>query len=83
MALTPYERKLRLKRGSITSIAKRTRRAQPHVSLVVSGQRRDAVVEKEVARRIGLPVEAVFEPAEPRPFPVHLPPAGALTLAER
>lgn len=55
MPLTRWERKSRLKHGDVNSIAKRTRRAASHVSLVISGKRRDRVVEREAARRMKPP----------------------------
>ncbi len=63
MALTKWERKAKLRYGAVTSIARRCRRSKGHVSSVISGPRRDAVVEREVARRMKLPVVAVFGPA--------------------
>jgi hypothetical protein len=64
MSLTKYERKERLGPGAITRVARRTRRSIGHVSQVVRGLRRDPKVEREVARRIGLPVEEVFPAIE-------------------
>lgn len=60
MAMTAIERKAALGYGTATKIAKRTRRSLGHVSQVISGTRRDAKVEAEVAARIGKPVDEVF-----------------------
>lgn len=60
MPLSRIERKERLGFGGQKKIARRTKRTRGHVSQVVNGSRRDAVVERAVARAIGLPVEEVF-----------------------
>jgi hypothetical protein len=62
MPLTKSERKERLGHGAITKIARKTRRTIGHVSEVVRGLRRDPKVEREVARRLELPMEDVFPP---------------------
>lgn len=61
MALTRWERKERLGHGAVKEIAAATERSEAHVSRVVNGHRRDRVVEVAVARRLQLPVDAVFE----------------------
>lgn len=63
MALTADERKNKLGRGKAAKIARQLKRTEGHVSQVINGLRRDPVVEEMVARRIGLPVEEVFPPA--------------------
>jgi hypothetical protein len=62
MPLSKYERKEKLGYGAAKKIARQLKRSEGHVSQVISGTRRDAKVEEAVARRIGLPVEEVFEP---------------------
>jgi hypothetical protein len=62
MPLTRWERKSRLRHGVQKSIAKRCRCSESHVSKVLSDLTRDRVVEKEIARRMKLPVEEVFGP---------------------
>lgn len=59
MTLTVSERKARLGRVG-ARIARQTKRTTGHVAEVVSGRRRDPVVEKNVARRLRMPVEQVF-----------------------
>ena len=66
MALTASERKRLLGHGGITRVAKRAARDKSHVSRVVAGTRRDPVVERHVAKRLGLPVEEVFAPELPQ-----------------
>lgn len=62
--LDRHGRKALLKRGQVTSIAKRTKRTPGHVSQVIAGLRRDAVVEKEVARRFKMKPADAFGPVE-------------------
>lgn len=62
MPLTRWERKEQLGHGALKKIAKRTERSPGHVTHVVAGHRRDKRVEKEVARRLKLPVDEVFPP---------------------
>ena len=64
MSLTASERKQRLGRGRAAGIARQLKRSEGHVSQVINGLRRDPVVEAVVAKRIGLPVEEVFPPAD-------------------
>jgi hypothetical protein len=63
MPMTRWERKEALGHGVLRSIARRTERSTGHVSRVIHGVRRDARVEKEIARRLKLPVEDVFPPS--------------------
>lgn len=65
MAMTAAERKAALKHGDGAKVARQTRRTHGHVSQVIAGDRRDAVVERAIARRIGRPVDDVFEPLKP------------------
>lgn len=52
MPLSRWERKARLRHGSQRSVAKRFGRPESWVSLVMSGDKRDEVVEKDLARRM-------------------------------
>lgn len=60
MTLSSYERKERLGYGGLSKIARRTKRTLGHVSQVVRAKRRDARVERAVARAIGRPLEEVW-----------------------
>lgn len=70
MPLSMWERKAKLGYGGVRAVAKRTARSESHVSQVLRCEqtaRRDGKVERVVAKLIGLPVEAVFPPAPPKP----------------
>lgn len=62
MPMTRWERKEALGHGALVFVARRAERSLGHVSRVVNGTRRDKRVEKEVARRLKLPIEKVFPP---------------------
>lgn len=75
MPMTPRERKAALVlRGIVMSdIARALDVAAAHVSLVVSGDRRSPRVEQAVADAIGLPIEDLFPPPEPKRRRVFAP----------
>ena len=62
MPLTPLERKAQmvLKQISQTDLAEELGVTQPHVSQVISGERRSPRVEEAIAAKLGMPVEVVF-----------------------
>lgn len=64
MALTKWERKEKLGHGAVKAIAEATELSEGHVSMVISGKRRDRVVEVAVARRLQMPVDEVFVPQD-------------------
>lgn len=64
MAMSAGERKAALKYGDAAKVSRQTHRTKGHVSQVIAGDRRDAVVERAIARRIGKPVDEVFEPVD-------------------
>lgn len=63
--MTPADRKAELVRRGVTvsAIARRIGRTQGHVSNVLAGRRRAAVVEQAIADALGMPVERVFADA--------------------
>lgn len=64
MALTPKQRRARLRFGDGAAIARRTKRSKAHVHYVLNGVRRDAVVERAAAKRMQPPttVDEAFGP---------------------
>lgn len=60
--MTPDERKKALGHGGAAKVARSVKRSPAHVHYVIYGLRRDVVVERAVAKRIGQPVEVVFPP---------------------
>ena len=66
MPMTKEQRKIALADSgrTMTSIAEELEVTLPHVSLVVSGERRSPRVEEAVAKAIGRPVEEVFDPVQ-------------------
>lgn len=62
MAMTRWERKAALGHGAVKEIADALGLSRPHVSQVLNGHRRDRKVEVAAARKLGKPVDEVFEP---------------------
>ena len=60
MALTKEQRKRKLGRGAARKIAAAVSRSESHVSRVLSGERLDAVVTEEAARRLGVSTRVAF-----------------------
>lgn len=58
--MTGRERKAALGYGALSKIARRTRRTLGHVSQVIDGTRRDPVVERATAARLGKSIDEVF-----------------------
>ena len=64
MGMSRWERKAALPYGAAKQIAERLGVAEPHVSQVLHGKRRDRRVEVAIARMIGKPVDEVFPPKD-------------------
>ena len=62
MPLTPLERKAQMVLKEITQVALAAELGvtQSSISMVVSGERRNAVIEEAIARALGMPVDVVF-----------------------
>lgn len=66
MPMQPNEIKaaLVLARVRQSSIARKTGFSQPYVSDIIAGNRRNEVVEREIAKAIGREVHEIFAPRE-------------------
>ncbi len=67
VALTVEERKRRLKRGDMATIARRLGVSDAAVHSVVEGKSRSRRIEKALARRMNTPVDEAF-PREAKPL---------------
>lgn len=67
MAMTRWERKAALPFRAAKEISIRLGKSESLVSAVVTGKARNRDIEVAIARKIGKPVDEVFEPVDAKP----------------